>query len=254
MKSRSAVDRWGFNKRRSKGKRVVAGSGQGERGGSGRVGMGNLRLPIACLAGLLVLLSITPLRRMLPGVRRLPAGIDVLLWVAFVSLCLAALASVRTSRSIELSMAVVRAAVEVGGQSLDSWLGPAIRWVTLHEPGVALVTVGFAGVGWVVVAARAGSVFRSALKPRAHLYRWWVVKPGPIVRPRTKIHPAPIVAPAALVDAHAAAMYLGVSQATVYRWARAGRLRSHRAGTRLRFSSGDLAVLRETHSGQRRHA
>jgi len=216
--------------------------------------MGNLRLPIACLAGLLVVLSITPLRRILPGVRRLPARIDVLVWVAFVSLCLAALASVRTSRSIELSKAVVRAAVEVGGQAFDSWLGPAIRWVSLHEPGVALVTVGLAGVGWLVVAGRTASVFRRALEPPAHPYRWWVVKPGPIVRPRTKIHPAPLVAPAALIDAHAAAMYLGVSQATVYRWARAGRLRSHRAGTRLRFSSGDLAVLRETHSSQRRHA
>jgi len=218
--------------------------------------MGNLRLAIACLACLLVLLSITPLRRRLPGLRRLPAGLDLLLWVAFVSLCLAALASVRTSRSTELGKAVARAAVEVSGQSLDAWLGPATHWVALHEPGVALVTVGVAGVGWVVVAARAASVFRRALEPRPHLNDWWVVKPGPRARPRIKVRPAPfVVAPAAaLVDAQAAAMYLGVSRTTVYRWARAGQLRSDRAGRQLRFSSGDLAALRETHAREKQHA
>jgi excisionase family DNA binding protein len=216
--------------------------------------MGDFRLPIAFLAGLLLVLSISPIRRRLPGLRRCPAGLELLLWVAFVSLCLAALAGVRTIRSTELSKAVARAALEVGGQSLDSWLGPAIRWVSVHEPGIALVTLGMAGLGWVVVAARAASVYRRALEPRPHLNDWWVVKPGPKARRPMDVHPTPVVAPVALVDAHAAAMYLGVSQATVYRWARAGRLRAERAGTELRFSSGDLAALRETNSRQGQHA
>jgi len=216
--------------------------------------MGNLQLPIAFLAGLLLVLSIPPIRRRLPGLRRCPAGLELLVWVAFVLLCLAALAGVRTIRSTELSKAVARAAVEVGGQSLDSWLGPAIRWVSAHEPGVALVTVGMAGLGWVLVAGRAASVFRRALEPRLHLNDRWVVRPSPKARPRIEVHPAPLVALAALVDAHAAAMYLGVSRATVYRWARAGRLRSNRTGRQLRFSSGDLAALRERHARKKLHA
>jgi excisionase family DNA binding protein len=216
--------------------------------------VGNLRLAIACLAGLLVLLSIPPIKRRLPGLRRLPAGLDLLLWVAFVSLCLAALASVRTSRSTELSKAVARAAVEVGGQSVNSWLAPAVHWVSVREPGVALATAGLAGLGWVVVAARTASIFGRALEPRPHLNDWWVVKPGPRSRPRIQVRSTPVVAPVALVDAHAAATYLGVSRSTVYRWARAGRLHSRGSGTQLRFSSGDLAALRETHSRHKQHA
>jgi excisionase family DNA binding protein len=212
--------------------------------------MGNFRLAIAFLAGLLLLLSIQPVRRRLPGVRRYPAGLDLVLWLAFVSLCVAALSSVRTARSTELGLAVARAAFDVTGRSIDSSLGPAIRWVSVHEPGVALVTLAAAGLGWALVATRAALAFRRALEPRPHLNDWWVVKPGPREKVRIEVHPAPVVAPIALVDAHAAALYLGVSRATVYRWARGGRLRSRRAGTKLRFSSGDLAVLREPDSAE----
>ncbi len=216
--------------------------------------MGSLRLVIPCLAGLLVVLSIPPVRRRLPGLRRCPAGLELLLWLAFVSLCLAALASVRTNRSTELSQAVARAAIDVAGRSLDSLLGPAIHWVSVHEPGVAVATVIMAGLSWVLVAARAASVFRRAREPRPHLNDWWVVKPDLSAVRRIEVHPAPSVASTALVDAHAAAQYLGVSRATVYRWARAGRLRSRRAGTQLRFSSGDLAALREAHPPDAQHA
>lgn len=216
--------------------------------------MGSLRLVIPCLAGLLVVLSIPPLRRRLPGLRRCPAGLELLLWLAFVSLCLAALASVRTNRSTELSQAVARAAIDVAGRTLDSLLGPAIHWVSVHEPGVAVATVTMAGLGWVLVAVRAASVFRRAREPRPHLNDWWVVKPDLSAGRRIEVHPAPSVASTALVDAHAAAQYLGVSRATVYRWARAGRLRSRRAGTQLRFSSGDLAALREAHPPDAQHA
>jgi excisionase family DNA binding protein len=216
--------------------------------------MGDFRLAIAFLAVLLLLLSIPPVRRRLPGLRRFPAGLELLLWVAFVSLCVAALASVRTARSNELGQAVARAAVDVAGRSLDSLLGPAIRWVSVHEPGVAVLTLSIAGLGWAVVALRAGSAFRRAREPRPHLNDWWVVKPRPRARQQIEVRPAPFVASPALVDAHAAALYLGVSRTTVYRWARVGRLRSKRAGTKLRFSSGDLAALRETDSTQRQHA
>ena len=213
--------------------------------GSAGVTMGGLGLVILGLAGLLVVLSIPPLRRRLPGLRRHPPGLELLLWLAFVALCLAALARVRTNRSTELSQAVGRAALDVAGRSLDSLFGPAVHWVSVHEPGVAVATVVSAGLGWVLVAARAASVFRRARKPRPHLNDWWVVKPGPRALGRIEVYPAPPAASSALVDAHAAALYLGVSRATVYRWARAGRLRSRRAGAQLRFSSGDLAALRE---------
>ncbi|MHB8589930.1 MAG: helix-turn-helix domain-containing protein [Candidatus Dormibacteraceae bacterium] len=216
--------------------------------------MGNLRLAITCLAGVLVLLSIPPLRRRLPGVRRLPAGLDLVLWLGFVSLCLAAFAGVRTIRSTQLSLAVARAAIDVTGRSLDSSVGPAAQWVSVHQPGVAVITVGLAGVGWVVVATRAAAAFRRTLEPRPHLNDWWVVKPGPRATPRVDVQLAPSNAPPALVDVHAAAQYLGVSRTTVYRWARAGRLRSKRAGTKLRFSSGDLAAFRELDSTQNQHA
>jgi excisionase family DNA binding protein len=216
--------------------------------------MGSFRLAIAFLAALLLLLSIKPLRRRLWGLRRAPAGLELVLWLAFVALCMAALSSVRTARSTELAQAVARAAFDVTGRSIDSVLGPAIRWVSVHEPGVALITLAVAGVAWVLVAAQAAFALHRALAPRPRLNDWWVVKPRPREIPRIEVRPAPAVAPAALVDVHAAALYLGVSRATVYRWARGGRLRSRRAGTKLRFSSGDLAALREPDSAESHNA
>jgi excisionase family DNA binding protein len=221
--------------------------------------MGNFRLAIAFLAALLLLLSIKPLRRRLWGLRRAPAGLELVLWLAFVALCMAALSSVRTARSTELAQAVARAAFDVTGRSIDSVLGPAIQWVSVREPGVALATLAVAALGWVLVAARTALAFHRALEPRPRLNDWWVVKRAPREILRIQVHPAsavpaPVVAPLALVDAHAAAVYLGVSRATVYRWARGGRLRSRRAGTRLRFSSGDLAALREPDSAETQRA
>lgn len=215
--------------------------------------MGNLRLAIASLAALLLLLSIPPVRRKLPGLRGCPAGVELLLWLGFVFLCLAALASVRTVRSTELSQASARAALYFAGQALDSLLGPAALWVSAHEPGVAVVTVGVVGLGWVVVAARAVTVFRRALQPRPRLGDWWEVKLRRVAAPRFPVRPAPFAASATFMDAPAAALYLGVSRTTVYRWARAGRLRCSRAGKGMRFSSGDLAAIRATAS-QEPHA
>jgi excisionase family DNA binding protein len=231
--------------------------------------MANFRLPIALLAALLLVLSINPLRRRLPGLRRAPAGIDLILWVAFVTLCLAAISSVRTARANELAQAVARAAFDVTGRSIDSSLSPAIRWVSLHQPGIALITLAAAGLAWLLVAGQVSVAVRRAFEPRPHLNDWWVLKPAPREGPRIEVLdappapsraalaptiPAPAVVPLALVDAHAAAVYLGVSQATVYRWARGGRLRYRRAGTKLRFSSGDLAALREPDSAETEHA
>ena len=215
--------------------------------------MGNLRLAIASLAALLLLLSIPPVRRKLPGLRGCPAGLELLLWLGFVFLCLAALASVRTVRSTELSQASARAVLYFAGQALDSLLGPAALWVSGHEPGVAVVTVGAVGLAWVVVAARAVTAFRRALQPHPRLGDWWEVKLSRVSAPRFHVRPAPRAASATLMDAPAAALYLGVSRTTVYRWARAGRLRSTRADARLRFSSGDLAAIRATAS-QEPHA
>ena len=213
--------------------------------------MGRFWLAMACLAALLVLLSITPLRRRLPGLRRFAGGLELLLWVAFVSLCLAAFAGVRTARSTELVQSLARAALDVTVRSVDSSLGPASHWVSIHQPGISVATLALAGIAWALVAIRVLLVLRRRLAPRPRLNDWWLLKPGPRTGPRVEVRPSPSVAPPALVDAHTAAQYLGVSRATVYRWARAGRLRSRRAGTQLQFSSGDLAALRESQSPQR---
>lgn len=214
----------------------------------------NLRLAIASLAGLLLVLSIPPLRRRLPGLRSCPAGLELLLWLGFVSLCLVALASVRTIRSTELSQATARAALNVAGQAIDSLLGPKAIWMSAHQPGVDLVTAGIVGLGCVIVAARAVTGLRRALQPRPHLGDWWEVKLSlegapPIEArpaPRFQLQPAASAASDAVIDARAAALYFGVSRATVYRWARTGRLPFTRAGMELRFSSGDLAALART--------
>jgi excisionase family DNA binding protein len=214
----------------------------------------NLRPVIASLAGLLLLLSIPPLRRRLPGLRRCPAGLELLLWLGFVSLCLVALASGRTIRSTELSQATARAALNVAGQAVGSLLGPKALWMSAHEPGVELVTAGVVGLGCVVVAARAVTGLRRALQPRPRLGDWWEVKlslgAAPPIQVRAasrfQLQPAPCAASDAVMDARAAALYFGVSRATVYRWARTGRLPSTRTSVGLRFSSDDLAAVART--------
>src|ERR1700680_3697483 len=214
--------------------RVGRGNGEAPAasGGLNGVDVVNLWLGIGSLAGLLLVLSIPPLRRRLPGLRSCPAGLELLLWLGFVSLCLVALASVRTIRSTELSQATARAALNVAGPAIDSLLGPKAIWMSAHQPGVDLVTAGIVGLGCVVVAARAVTGLRRALQPRPHLGDWWEVKlslegaPPIEVRPasRFQLQPAPSAASDAVIDARAAALYFGVSRATVYRWARTGRL------------------------------
>jgi excisionase family DNA binding protein len=202
----------------------------------------NIRLLILFTALLLVLLSITPLRRRLPWVRRLP-GLELMLWIAFAFICVAAVTRVQDFRQSELRLAVARAALTLAGQGLGPFFEPAVRWVSLHQPGLAFLTVGVAGLGWVCVAARTATVFGRNLGNRRRLGDWRVLElsarpdHGPAIRPATP----PTIR--ALMDTDAAARYLGVSRATVYRWVRTGRLRGVHAGKRLRFSPDDLAVL-----------
>jgi len=208
--------------------------------------VGNLRPAILYLAALLVLLSIPPIRRRLPGLRSCPAGVELLLWAGFVWLCLAALARVQTIRSADLGLATARVAIYFSGQALESLLGSTSRWVSAHEPDVVVVTLGVVGFSWVVIAARSVAAFRRAREPRPRLGDWWVLRLR--AAPRAQVGDAPSAQVAALMDAGAAALYLGVTSATVYRWARTGRLRSRRARGRLRFSTIDLAAVREIDS------
>src|SRR5579864_8507966 len=110
-----------------------------------------LRLLIVAVALVLVLLSITPLRRRLPVVRGLPEGLDVALWVGLLLLCLSALAGVRTAKSIQLAQSLARAGLYLAGQALGSLLGPAASWVSAHEPGLAVITVGVVALAWAAV-------------------------------------------------------------------------------------------------------
>jgi excisionase family DNA binding protein len=203
----------------------------------------NVRLAIVCVAGLLVILSIVPLRRRLPLVRLLPRGTELVVWIGFVGLCLNAFAGVRTVQSTRLSLAAAHAAIDITGQAAGSVLGPAAHWVSVREPAVAVVTLGLAAVAWILVALRALAMTRRAIRPKPRLGGGWVIVNRRRGADRPRVQSEPAVAPAPLMDVHSAATYLGVSHATVYRWARAGRLSSRRAGTRLHFSRGDVAAM-----------
>jgi excisionase family DNA binding protein len=218
----------------------------GVKGAGFRRHVGNLRLVIASLAGLLLLLSLPPLRRRLPCLRTCPVGLELLLWLAFVSLfSLALLASVQTARATELSQAIFWAALDITEQALASALEPAALWLSAHESLVAVVTVCLVGLGWVVIAGGAVTGMRRALQPNPRLGDWWQVRWRPEPASRLDVQPALLTVPTALVDARAAAVYLGVSRSSVYRWARTGQLRCTRARAGLRFNSGELAALRE---------
>jgi excisionase family DNA binding protein len=206
--------------------------------------MGNLRPLIVSTAILLVLLSVPPLRRRLPGVRVFSRGLELLVWLVFVFLCLAALAGVEGPRATDLRLALERASLNLAGQSVGSLFAPATQWVSAHQPGFALVTAGAVALGWVCVGARAAVIFGRALTPHPRLGDWWPVDLGEVAAPGVAVRPASPIVAAAFVDVQAAALYLGVSRTTVYRWARAGRLRCSRTGNELRFSSDDLAALR----------
>jgi len=206
--------------------------------------MGNLWPLIVSTAILLVLLSVPPVRRRLPGARFLSRWLELLVWLAFVFLCFAALAGVEGPRATDLRLAIERASLNLAGQAAGSLFGPPVQWVSAHQPGFALVTTGAVGLGWLCVAARAAMVFGRALTPQPRLGDWWPLELGEEAAPRVVVRPASPVVAATFVDVQAAARYLGVSRTTVYRWARAGRLRCSRAGNELRFSSADLAALR----------
>jgi len=213
--------------------------------------VGDLRLATAYLAALLVQLSIPPVRRSLPVLRSVPAGVRMLVWLGFVWVCLATFASVQTRRSTELGLATARVAIYFAGQAFDSLMASAHRWVTAHESVVVVVTVGIVLLSWLVIAARAVAAFRRAREPRPRLGGWWEVNPGPAHRAKAR-EPRPTEA-AVFMDAHAVAQYLGVPSATIYRWARTGRLRSRRARGRLRFNSLDVEALREL-DGSRKYS
>jgi helix-turn-helix protein len=192
------------------------------------------------------------MRRRLPGLRSWPVGLELLLWLVFVSLCcLALLASVQTARATELSQALFLAALDIVEQTLASLFEPAALWLSDHESQIAVVTVFVVGLGWVVIAAGAVTGMRRALQPSPRLGDWWPVRWRPAPASRFHVQPALLSVSPALVDARAAAVYLGVSRSSVYRWARTGQLRCTRANAGLRFNSGELASLRERRAHRR---
>jgi len=138
--------------------------------------VGNLRPAIVCLAGFLVLLSITPLRRKVPLLRSIPAGVELGFWLGLIWLCATALASVQTTRSIDLGLATGRAAIYFAGQTFEWLLGSLSRWVAAHEPAVVVAMVGIVASSWLVIFARAIAAFRRSLEPRPRLGDWWVLR------------------------------------------------------------------------------
>lgn len=204
----------------------------------------SLRVLIVAVAIVLVVLSIPPLRRRLPVVRDLPKRLDLVVWVGLVLLCLSAVVDVKTARSIELGQSLARAALVLAVQSLVSALAPIVSWVSAHQAALVLVTVGAVAVAWTAIAARLASVVRSAQQPRPRLGDWWLVKYKRRTRPPVQLRAALPDGPAAFMEAGAAAEYVGVSRATLYRWARTGQVSCAHEGGGIRFSSADLARLR----------
>lgn len=203
-----------------------------------------LRLLIVAMVVVLMVLSIPPLRRRVPVVRGLPQWLDLAAWVGLVLLCLSALADVETAKSIELSQSLARAALVLAAQSLGSTLASIASWVVAHEAALTLVTVGAISVAWAAIAARLAAVARSAHEPHPRLGDWWLVQYRRRSRPPVQLRAAVPDGPAPFMEAGAAAEYAGVSRATLYRWARAGRVSCAHEGGGMRFSKADLARLR----------
>ena len=148
--------------------------------------MGNLRPVILWLAAFLVLLSITPLRRKVPLLRSIPAGVDLGLWLGLIWLCATALASVQTTRSIDLGLATWRAAIYFAAQAFEWLLESLSRWVAAHETVVVVAMVGIVASSWLVIFARATAAFRRSLEPRRRLEDWWVLGPSRAPRRRAR--------------------------------------------------------------------
>lgn len=194
-------------------------------------------------ASLLVLWCMPPVRRRLPGVRSLPGWLEPALWVGLIVLCLVALGAVQTRRSSELTMATLRAGLSVAGQAFDGLLGPSIAWTSRHEPGLALLTAGTVLATWVAVAYAFARAVGRAREPRPRLNDWWIVKSGQRGSSQRRQTAGTVQVPA-LMDSRTAALYVGVSRATLYRWVKAGQLPCTREGPRMRFRSSDLAAMR----------
>jgi excisionase family DNA binding protein len=189
----------------------------------------------------------------MPGLRAFSPAIELVLWLGLLALCVTALASVQTVRSADIARSIARAAVYLAGQSVDSALSPGMRWMSLHETRVAVATFAVAVLAWLLVTAQAVLAIRRALEPRPRLGDWWVYKPGRGRAPGVSHLPAPSVEPTFSMDVRTAAAYLGVSKATVYRWARAGRLEPEGVGEQLQFKAGDVAALAQD-APRRQHA
>lgn len=209
----------------------------------------NLRILISSVAVALVALSITPLRRRVPLLRRVPAGIEFALWLGLAGLCLAALARVQTPRSTDLALAALRAGLDLATQSLVAVLEPGMRWVSAHQPGLALIVVAVVALAWAGTAARFAGAVGRARQPQPRLGDWWVVRSRRSRAPRRRPLPVPPAVQRRVVDAGDAAAYMGVSRATLYRWVRAGRLPCTREGSKLRFDTQDLDSIQRTPVG-----
>lgn len=201
-------------------------------------------------AALLVLWCLPPVRRRLPGIRSLPGVLEPVLWLGLVALCLAALGAVQSRRYSELTLAALRAGLNLAGQAIDSTLGPSITWASAHEPGLALLTLGSVLAAWAAVAYALARAVARARRPQPRLNDWWVVKSGRR-RPsrRRGRQTATYARQPDFMDSRAAALYVGVSRATLDRWVRAGQLPYTREGPKLRFRSTDLAILRSRMRG-----
>src|SRR5579872_1708518 len=216
-----------------------------ERGIMGDRVLSGYRTEILGVAAVLVLWCLPPVRRRLPGLRRLPGSLELALWIGLVVLCLAALGAVQTHRSSELTVATLRAGLNLAGQAFDGLLGPSIAWASGHEPGLALLTAGTVLATWLAVAYALTRAVARAREPRPRLHDWWVVKSGRRGSARQQSRQIATAArQAEVMDSRTAALYVGVSRATLYRWVRAGQLPCVRDGSRLQFRSSDLARMR----------
>lgn len=140
-----------------------------------------LQFSIALFTGMVAATFIPPVRKAIPG------PLEILLWVAFVTVCVLGVASVTDAHARELTNSVIWGADQIINTLVGLMLGGFAGWVSDHRFSIG---------SWLVIAAGA-DIFalmfiasrRSAQpwQPRVHLREWMEL---PIVAPE-RVLPQP---------------------------------------------------------------
>lgn len=168
-----------------------------------------------------------------------------MLWFALAFACLAVLDRIRSPRLVGLIQTATWAMLVIASLSLDSLVDPVAVWLSSHKTPLVLIIIRGLGIGSLVVATAAVTALRQAIRPRPCPGDWWVLSWRLLMTPRTTSRTPITTNSSRVFDAHAAAVYLGVSRSSVYRWVRAGQLYCMRTGEGMLFRHIQLARVRK---------